>query len=613
MKARGVQKKILDSKNCEELQAKLNIANSHDFLLFLFNYIFQTVKLDEKEKYPSIQKTIEYIDDIISKGSNKDVIGIIDRIHKIRLQMINKIKSTPKRSRANNETIKFLRNIANQLETIEVSLEYDIKLKFTKTNSEIIKYILFREKNIEISEDLITKHPYLINLCSSDKENILNLVIDRYLNALGFYINAGGSRKNIEYYDEILYLIFQEEKISIDSRILERNILKVKKWQESNANNKEAMTWLNHLYKRLDMPTTYSPNEHDYKFLYGIEEEFNKDILSNCQNINTIVRVASQDDGKCLITVDDEEVFARDDAFSISKNYAGNYILGIHFADVNHYCNLYPFLRQLAHDRVETIYLRDKAINLFPPEFIKKELSLDQGMTRLVRSIYTEFDTAGNFISFLVKKEPLKINCNFSFKTATKIMKQNSSIRKVDESFEKLLIVAPMIKKILFGSSSSPQKAEKLTETFMIFASYKIAEYFKTSGYPFLYKSHILRYSMPHALSNKLETLDKVEHNTYIKEINSNHNIDATSYFSVDPICHEGLHIPYYTRYTSPIREYAGIVVNDCLDQFYFSHTEDPKGIDAIRQDLKQTADYLNVRSQEIAGFISGYSRIRKR
>ena len=100
-----------------------------------------------------------------------------------------------------------------------------------------------------------------------------------------------------------------------------------------------------------------------------------------------------------IITIDGPHSKDLDDAISIEKNSKGNYILGVHIADVSHYVKEDSSLDKESFERGNSIYILDYVVPMLPKELSNGICSLSEGRNRLSLSCIMEVNNAGEVLN----------------------------------------------------------------------------------------------------------------------------------------------------------------------------------------------------------------------
>ena len=162
--------------------------------------------------------------------------------------------------------------------------------------------------------------------------------------------------------------------------------------REIIGNRDEAGVDMLSVIKQYELPYEF-PTEIDDELKY-IDDEIDKNDIKN--------RVDFRD--KELFTIDGEDAKDLDDAISIEKNDNGNYLLGVHIADVSHYVKEGSLLNKEAIERGTSVYMFDRVIPMLPTKLSNGICSLNQGVDRFTLSILIEINSKGKIISSKVCK-----------------------------------------------------------------------------------------------------------------------------------------------------------------------------------------------------------------
>jgi len=99
--------------------------------------------------------------------------------------------------------------------------------------------------------------------------------------------------------------------------------------------------------------------------------------------------------GETVITIDPEDARDFDDAISLQTHDDGSVTLGVHIADVAHFVPVGSPLDAEAYERGTSVYLPTTVLPMLPEALSNAACSLQEGRTRLTKSVFITFDAEG--------------------------------------------------------------------------------------------------------------------------------------------------------------------------------------------------------------------------
>jgi len=126
---------------------------------------------------------------------------------------------------------------------------------------------------------------------------------------------------------------------------------------------------------------------------------------------------------KVIITIDPPDAKDFDDAISLEKNSDGNWVLGVHIADVSYFVPQDSPLDAEAKVRGNSVYLPGKTIQMLPEILSNGICSLQPEQKRFVKSVYLTYNQKGNVVSRSFANSTMCSTQRLTYQKADSILK----------------------------------------------------------------------------------------------------------------------------------------------------------------------------------------------
>ena len=351
-----------------------------------------------------------------------------------------------------------------------------------------------------------------------------------------------------------------------------------------------------------------------------------------------------------MITIDGEDAKDLDDAVSVQRLENGNYLLGVHIADVGHYVKEDSVLDKEALERATSVYLVDRVIPMLPQKLSNGICSLNAGEDRLAMTCMMEINSQGVVVSHDIFESVIHVNYRMTYQNVTKILlnQDEALCRKYHEILSMLQEMAQLQmilekkrklrgaiefyapeSKVILDKKGHPIRiewreqgvADKIIEEFMLCANETVAEHFFWMEVPFLYRVHE---------EPKME--DVLDVNKFLQAFGYNikglsNHVHAKAYqnvveqvagkpeemmintvmlrsmqharYDVEALGHFGLAAQYYSHFTSPIRRYPDLAIHRMIKELLHNGDRlDEKRVTILKGKMKHYAEQASVREK---------------
>ncbi len=318
-----------------------------------------------------------------------------------------------------------------------------------------------------------------------------------------------------------------------------------------------------------------------------------------------------------IVTIDGLDAKDFDDAVHVKKLPNGNYLLGVHIADVSHYVKPNTALDREAFNRATSIYLADRVIPMLPFKLSNGLCSLVQGEDRLVMSLLMEIDKTGEVVDYKVGNGVIQSYRRLVYDDVNAFLEGRPEGDKLKDLAEHIYLMKELkdilrenrrhrgaildiegdeVKIILDEKGHAidivPRKrgeSEVIIEEFMIKANETVAEIFHNADIPFIYRIHeqpdfdtlfqLKNYLSAIGINMKLPQQIHPKILQELLEKTKDHPLRSSiqrllvrsmkrAIYSPSNIGHFGLASEAYTHFTSPIRRYPDLIVHRLLKRY---------------------------------------------
>lgn len=353
---------------------------------------------------------------------------------------------------------------------------------------------------------------------------------------------------------------------------------------------------------------------------YQLPEAFPEAVLHEAEAVpETISEEELQSQGRrdlrerTMVTIDGADAKDLDDAVSVERLENGNYLLGVHIADVSYYVKENSPLDREAFMRGTSVYLVDRVIPMLPHRLSNGICSLNPQVDRLTLTCDMEMNGAGEVVKHEIYASVIRTNERMTYSDVYRILEEKDEAlhlryKELIPTFEMMKELALILRqkrmdrgaidfdfgeaKIIVDAEGKPQEiklrertiAEQMIEEFMLAANETVAEHFYWLRIPFVYRVHddpdedrlqtflsfVTNFGYfvrgkasqihPRALQTLLEEAKGTPEETVISKVMLRSMKQAK--YEAENRGHFGLSTEFYTHFTSPIRRYPDLIVH---------------------------------------------------
>jgi ribonuclease R len=315
--------------------------------------------------------------------------------------------------------------------------------------------------------------------------------------------------------------------------------------------------------------------------------------------------------GEVVITIDPLDAKDFDDAISLGRDRDGNWVLGVHIADVSSFVTLDSPLDREAKHRGNSVYLPGKTIPMLPEVLSNGICSLQPDQKRFVKSVYITYDQKGKVLARSYDNSTILSKARLTYEQAdeilhgktkgfapevVKLLRNMETLAKIIEErrtgegmihldLPETEIIMDKAGRVVDAKPSDDSYPHTMIEMFMVEANESVAVLLDRFNVPFLRRIHpdpdsitmknlssfvrVCGLKVPRALDRHAiqSLLASVKGTPVSFAVNMTvlRSMQKAEYSPLN-IGHFALASRHYTHFTSPIRRYADLMIHRLLE-----------------------------------------------
>lgn len=349
--------------------------------------------------------------------------------------------------------------------------------------------------------------------------------------------------------------------------------------------------------------------------------------------------------GENIITIDGADSKDFDDAVSVKRLDNGNFLLGVHIADVSHYIGEDSPLDKEALKRGNSVYIINQVVPMLPKELSNGICSLNEGEDRLTLSVDMEITPEGDITEHNIYESVIRSKYRMVYTDVSDIIENDDRelAAKYSDIYDMLMDMKELAqilrsKREAAGSLDfdldeayitldekgvpvsvnlcERRTANRMIEEFMLAANKTVAEQFFWLELPFVYRVHekpdaekmqefrtfLMGLSIrlkgesgnihPKALNEVLEQVAGTSYENVVNTVMLRSMKKA--FYSTECEGHFGLSMKYYCHFTSPIRRYPDLIIHRIIKEYLHGGIDDER-IAVLSKKTQEAAETSSV------------------
>jgi len=330
--------------------------------------------------------------------------------------------------------------------------------------------------------------------------------------------------------------------------------------------------------------------------------------------------------GEVIITIDPADAKDFDDAISLRKDVDGNWVLGVHIADVSAFIPMDSALDVEARQRGNSVYLPGRVLPMLPEVLSNGICSLQPGQKRFAKSVYITYDAEGNILGREFANSVIRSTARLTYQEADNILSGRATgfagevvallkdMEVLARAIEKRRLKNGMLHldlpetelvmddsgKVVDAHPADDSYPHTIIEMFMVEANEAVASLLDRFGVPFMRRIHpeptaggvkelgrfvrLCGLKVPRRLDRAAiqDLLASAKGTNYSYAVNMHilRSLPRAEYAPMH-IGHFALASTHYCHFTSPIRRYADLLVHRLMT-CYIEHRLNLIGLEEV-------------------------------
>jgi len=403
---------------------------------------------------------------------------------------------------------------------------------------------------------------------------------------------------------------------------------------------------------------------------HGLPDEFPEDVVAEAEATASEVSpraLAGREDfrGRAIVTIDGETARDFDDAVEVEVLESGDFLLGVHIADVCHYVREGSRLDQEAFHRGTSVYFPERGIPMLPEKLSNGICSLNPGVDRLVQSVYVEVSPSGKIVRSRFADGVIRSRARMTYTKVKQILVDRDpavsrEYRELLPAFDRMQALFKVLRarresrgsidfdrpeaevvlddkgRVVDIRAAERNVAHRIIEEFMLLANETVALHFAERDTPSIYRIHEppdenrvevfeeFLVGLGFRLRAPSERLHPRAFQRLLARVEGKPEERLVSYvmlrtmkqavYSEENGGHYALAAPFYTHFTSPIRRYPDLIVHRLLRELREKGPVGGDGSEARERRLKEVAErssYTERRADEAERELVEWKKVR--